>query len=123
MDTTGSHNHQRQLSSIERLGNVLVGLASRSVSPSTSSAQESESEDGDSRGASNYTGRRRRWRKRSTRSMPGSLPGSRPSSDEEDIVFGITVDDSTPDPEAETVEQEFDEDLFAAGEMHKVPFL
>jgi len=55
--------------------------------------------------------------------MPGSLPGSRPSSDEEDIVFGITVDDSTPDPEAETVEQEFDEDLFAAGEMHKVPFL
>jgi phosphatidate phosphatase LPIN len=55
--------------------------------------------------------------------MPGSLPGSRPSSDEEDLEFGISADDSIPDPEAETGEQEFDEDLFAAGEMQKVPFL
>jgi phosphatidate phosphatase LPIN len=52
--------------------------------------------------------------------MPGSLPGSRPSSDEEDLEFGVTADEPIPDPEAE---QEFDEDLFAAGEMQKVPFL
>jgi len=123
MDTTGSHNHQRQLSSIERLSNVLVGLANRSGSPSTPSGEESGSEDSDSRDASDYTRRRRRLRKRSTRSMPGSLPGSRPSSDEEDLEFGVTADDSIPDPEVETAEQEFDEDLFAAGEMQKVPFL
>jgi phosphatidate phosphatase LPIN len=58
--------------------------------------------------------------------MPGSLPGSRPLSDEEDLEFGVTgksADDSFSDPEADTVEQEFDEDLFAAGEMQKVPFL
>jgi phosphatidate phosphatase LPIN len=57
--------------------------------------------------------------------MPGSLPGSRPSSDEE-LEFGATekrADDSISDPGAETVDQEFDEDLFAAGEMQKVPFL
>jgi len=124
MHATGLHNHQRQLSSIERLSNVLVGLSSRSVSPSTPSGQESGSEeDSDSRDAPDYTGRRRRLRKRSTRSMPGSLPGSRPSSDEEDLEFGVTADNSIPDPEAETAEQEFDEDLFAAGEMQKVPFL
>jgi len=53
--------------------------------------------------------------------MPGSLPGSRPASDEEDLEFGVTADDSIP--ETETAEQEFDEDLFAAGEMQKVSFL
>jgi phosphatidate phosphatase LPIN len=125
MDATGSHNHQRQLSSIERLSNALVGLASsRSVSSSTPSTQESElGEDSDSRDTSDYTGRRHRLRKRSTRSMPGSLPGSRPSSDEEAFEFRVTTDDSIIDPGAEAVEQEFDEDLFAAGEMQKVPFL
>jgi phosphatidate phosphatase LPIN len=126
MDTTGSHNHQRQLSSIERLSNVLVGLT-RSAGPGTPSGQESGSEeDCDLREDSDYAGRRRRLRKHSTRSMPGSLPGSRPSSDEEDLEFGVTgkgAHDSFLDPEAETVEQEFDEDLFAAGEMQKVPFL
>ena len=127
MDNTGSHNHQRQLSSIERLSNVLVGLASRSASPSTPSGRELGSEDDcDLHDDSGYAGRHRLLRKHSTRSMPGSLPGSRPSSDEEDLEFGVTgkgVDDSFSDPEAETVEQEFDEDLFAAGEMQKVPFL
>jgi phosphatidate phosphatase LPIN len=124
--TTSSHNHQRQLSSIERLSNVFVGLASRSVSPSTPSPHESESEeDRDSHDSSDYAERRRRLRKRSTRSMPGSLPGSRSSSDE-DLEFGVTdkdTDDPNSDPAAELVEQEFDEDLFAAGEMQKVPFL
>ncbi|KAI0253971.1 Lipin/Ned1/Smp2-domain-containing protein [Lactifluus subvellereus] len=127
MDATDAHAHQRQLSSIERLSNVLVGLASRNPSPSTSSAHESESEeDESSHGTSGLPGRRRRLRKRSTRSMPGSLPGSRPSSDEEDLEFGVSnrgTDDSTSDQGGETVEQEFDEDLFAAGEMEKVPFL
>jgi phosphatidate phosphatase LPIN len=58
--------------------------------------------------------------------MPGSLPGSRPLSDEEDLEFGVTdkgADDDFSDPEEDAVEQEFDEDLFAAGEMQKVPFL
>jgi phosphatidate phosphatase LPIN len=127
MDASASHNHQRQLSSIERLSNVFIGLASRSVSPSTPSAHESESEeDRDSHDASEYAGRRRRLRKRSTRSMPGSLPGSRPSSDEEDLEFGVTdkgADNPISDAAGELVEQEFDEDLFAAGEMQKVPFL
>ncbi|KAI0305789.1 Lipin/Ned1/Smp2-domain-containing protein [Multifurca ochricompacta] len=106
MDTTGAHSHQRQLSSIERLSNALVGLASRSVSPSTPSAHGSE--------------------KRSTRSMPGSLPGSRPSSDEEDLEFGVTekdADDPASEQVTDAIEQEFDDDLFAAGEMQKVPFL
>jgi len=127
MDATDAHSHQRQLSSIERLSNVLVGLASRSASPSTPSAHGSESEEDEgSHGTSGLPGRRRRLRKRSTRSMPGSLPGSRPSSDEEDLEFGVSdkgTDDSTSDKGVETVEQEFDEDLFAAGEMEKVPFL
>lgn len=127
MDVTDGHNHQRQLSSIERLSNVLVGLASRSASPSTPSAHESESEQEEgSHSTSGFPGRRRRLRKRSTRSMPGSLPGSRPSSDGEDLEFGVSdkgTDDSASDQGAETVEQEFDEDLFAAGEMEKVPFL
>lgn len=127
LDTTGSHNHQRQLSSIERLSSAFIGLASRSVSPSTPSSHESESEeDRDSYGSSDYAGRRRRLRKRSMRSMPGSLSGSRSSSDEEDLEFGVTdkgADDPNPDPAGELVEQEFDEDLFAAGEMQKVPFL
>jgi phosphatidate phosphatase LPIN len=58
--------------------------------------------------------------------MPGSLPGSRPSSDEEDLEFGVTdkgADNPISDAAGELVEQEFDEDLFAAGEMQKVPFL
>ncbi|KAH9957887.1 Lipin/Ned1/Smp2-domain-containing protein [Russula dissimulans] len=126
IDSSGSRTHQRQLSSIERLSNVLVGLANRSVSPSTPSALESESEDdSDSPHAPDHAGNRRRLRRRSLRSMPGSLPGSRPSSDEE-LEFGATekrADDSISDPGAETVDQEFDEDLFAAGEMQKVPFL
>jgi phosphatidate phosphatase LPIN len=128
MDTTGAHSHQRQLSSIERLTNVLVGLTSGSASPSTPSAHESESEEDQGlHGVSNPPGRRGRLRKSSTRSMPGSLPGSRPSSDE-DLEFGVSENGSddhepTSDQEAETVEQEFDEDLFAAGEMQKVPFL
>ena len=126
MDNTGSHSHQRQLSSIERLSNVFVGLASRSVSPSTPSAQESESEeDYNPHDTSDYAKRRRRLRKRSTRSMPGSLPGSRASSDDEDLEFGVPDKGDGPisGPTAELIEQEFDEDLFAAGEMQSVPFL
>ncbi|KAI9510058.1 Lipin/Ned1/Smp2-domain-containing protein [Russula earlei] len=126
MDITGAHNHQRQLSSIERLSSVLVGLANRSVSPSTPSAGDSESEeDSDSADFSEHARRRRRLRKRSMGSMPGSLSGSRPSLDE-DLEFGVTEareHGSFSDPAAETVEQELDEDLFAAGEMEKVPFL
>ena len=117
MDTTSAHSHQRQLSSIERLGNAFVGLASRSVSPGTPSSYESDSEgDDDLQGASDVLGRHRVSRKRSIRSMPGSLPGSPPSSDDEDLEFGVTdkgVDDTTSGQVVDMVEQEFDEDLFA----------
>ncbi|KAH8990604.1 Lipin/Ned1/Smp2-domain-containing protein [Lactarius akahatsu] len=118
MDSTGAHSHQRQLSSIERVSNVLANLASRSVSPGTPSSYESESEgDEDSHGASDIPGRHRRSRKRSTRSMPGSLPGSPPSSDDEDLEFGVTdkgvLDDTASGQMVDMAEQEFDEDLFA----------
>ncbi|KAH9001995.1 LNS2-domain-containing protein [Lactarius hatsudake] len=118
MDSTGAHSHQRQLSSIERVSNVLANLASRSVSPGTPSSYESESEgDEDSHGASDVPGRHRRSRKRSTRSMPGSLPGSPPSSDDEDLEFGVTdkgvLDDTASGQMMDMAEQEFDEDLFA----------
>lgn len=115
MDSTGAHSHQRQLSSVERISNVFVGLASRSVSPDTPSSYASESEGEDSHGASDVPGRHRRSRKRSPRSMPGSLPGSPPSSDE-DLEFGVTdkgIDDTTSGQVVDMVEQEFDEDLFA----------
>jgi phosphatidate phosphatase LPIN len=90
MDSTSAHSHQRQLSSIERLSNVFVGIASRSVSPGTPSSYASESEgDEDLHGTSDAPGRHRRSRRRSPRSMPGSLPGSPPSSDDEDLdVWG-----------------------------------
>ena len=117
MDNTGAHSHQRQLSSIERLSNVFVGIASRSVSPDTPSSHGSESEgDEDLHSVSDVPGRHRRSRKRSTRSMPGSLPGSPASSDDEDLEFGVTdkgIDDTTSGQLVEVVEQEFDEDLFA----------
>jgi phosphatidate phosphatase LPIN len=117
MESTGAHSHQRQLSSIERLSNVFVGIASRSVSPGTPSSYASESEgDEDLHGPSDVPGRHRRSRRHSTRSMPGSLPGSPPSSDDEDLTFGVTdkgVDDTTSGQVVDMVEQEFDEDLFA----------
>ncbi|KAH9176429.1 Lipin/Ned1/Smp2-domain-containing protein [Lactarius sanguifluus] len=118
MDSTGAHSHQRQLSSIERVSNVLANLASRSVSPGTPSSYESESEgDEDLHGASDVPGHHRRSRKCSTRSMPGSLPGSPPSSDDEDLEFGVTdkgvLDDTASGQMVDMAEQEFDEDLFA----------
>ncbi|KAI0266885.1 Lipin/Ned1/Smp2-domain-containing protein [Gloeopeniophorella convolvens] len=120
MNGVGSHTHQRQLSSIERLSNAFVGLASGSVSPGTPSRDDSDSEgERESSGGSDTSERRRRLRKRSTRSMPGSLPGSRPSSDEEDLEFGVPVKGIYPgaaEQETEVAEQEFDEDLFAAVE-------
>jgi phosphatidate phosphatase LPIN len=113
MNTTGAHSHQRQLSSIERISNTFVGLASRSVSPDTPSSYEPESEGEDLHGASDAPGRRRRSR---PRSMPGSLPGSPHSSDDEDLEFGVAdkgIDDTTSGQVVDMVEQEFDEDLFA----------
>ena len=116
MDSTGVHSHQRQLSSMERISNVFVGLASRSVSPDTPSSYESESEGEDLNSVSDVPAHRRPPRKRSPRSMPGSLPGSPHSSDDEDLEFGVTdkgIDDTTSGQVVDMVEQEFDEDLFA----------
>ncbi len=117
MDSIGTHSHQRQLSSIERISNMLAGPASRSVSPGTPPSYESESEgDEDSHGASDVPDRRRRTRKRSIRSMPGSLPGSPPSSDDDELEFEVTdkgVEDTTTGQAVDMIEQEFDEDLFA----------
>lgn len=101
---------------MERVSNVFVGLASRSVSPDTPSSYESESEGDDLHGASDVPGRHRRSRKRSPRSMPGSLPGSPASSDDEDLEFGVTdkgIDDTISGQVVDMAEQEFDEDLFA----------
>jgi phosphatidate phosphatase LPIN len=116
MNSTSAHSHQRQLSSIERLSNVFVGIASRSVSPGTPSSYESESEGDDDLHGTSDARRHRRSMKRSPRSMPGSLPGSPPSSDDEDLEFGVTekgIDDTTSGQVVDMVEQEFDEDLFA----------
>ncbi|KAI0057546.1 LNS2-domain-containing protein [Artomyces pyxidatus] len=126
-DMLGGATRQRQLSSIERLGGALAGLAlspSRSVSPEASSTRFTDSEDEED---GNEEGKVRRRRRRSRTSMPGSLPGSRASlSDDEDLEFGSAGgggEGGDHEHEEEVAELAFDEDLFAAGEMQNVPFL
>lgn len=130
----------RQLSSLERLGGALAGLAppSRSRSPESSSETYLDSEDdgeGEGEGEDGEKARggprpRVRVRTRSMESMPGSLPGSRTSlgdDDEgEDLEFGAgdeAYEGEDEDVNEEAAEQAFDEDLLAAGEMENVPFL
>ena len=130
----------RQLSSLERLGGVLAGLAppSRSRSPESSSETyldseyDGEGEEGEKAGGGQRARVRVRTRTRSMESMPGSLPGSRTSLDdeegeeEEDLEFGAgdeAYEGEDEDVNEEAAEQAFDEDLLAAGEMENVPFL
>ncbi|KZT05643.1 LNS2-domain-containing protein [Laetiporus sulphureus 93-53] len=117
--------HLRQMSSFERLSSTLVGLASPLSSPrsSTPTFIDSGSEDEDYEGdLGKQKGRRRQRRE----SMPGSLPGSDGSVSDDDLQF--TVDDHNgyeydSSKEDEAANETFDEDLLAAGEMEKVPFL
>lgn len=128
----------KQMSSMERLTSALAGLAAssnrdrRSVSPESSSETYLDSEEDDAEKGQLFDehGRRRRRRVR-TESMPGSLPESRAGTDdEEELEFG-QEDEEGPDGEEEDdmeemreePEPEFDDDLFAAGEMQNVPFL
>ena len=127
----------RQMSSLERLGGALAGLAtpSRSRSPESSSEtyldSEYDGEEGEKAGGGGGQRVRVRVRTRSMESMPGSLPGSRTSLDEEeeeeeDLEFGAgdeAYEGEDEDVSEEAVEQAFDEDLLAAGEMENVPFL
>lgn len=118
--------HLRQMSSFERLSSTLSALASASPigSPrsSTPTFIESGSEDDDDEDDLEQQKRRRQRRD----SMPGSLPGSDGSASDEELHFG--VDDGGDsgydgEREVEAAEEAFDEDLLAAGEMEKVPFL
>ncbi|TFK22353.1 LNS2-domain-containing protein [Coprinopsis marcescibilis] len=114
-------NQLRQMSSFERLSTTLgfmstVNSIRRSVSPDPYSSDDEDEEN---------HGRARRERRRSITSMPGSLH-------EEDMDFDEDEEedhdeyDGEHDPEVapeEHAEEAFDDDLLAAGEMQKVPFL
>ncbi|VDB89890.1 unnamed protein product [Peniophora sp. CBMAI 1063] len=130
----------RTLSSISRISGALASL-SRSVSPgspsgtsisalsparSTTDISEVEEDE--------FYQKSERRRRQRTLSMPGSLQGSEDeASDGEDeegdgALFGSDGGDEYGDGDDEGVggemeEPTFDEDLFATGEMSKVPFL
>ncbi|KAI0700568.1 Lipin/Ned1/Smp2-domain-containing protein [Cytidiella melzeri] len=114
-------SHLRQMSSFERLSNVILGSKQVPSESLTPASVESESEDeGDDleRGA-------RRGRRQSVSSMPGSLPGSH-SDDGMDFDGdeGPYEDDEYGyENEGEVAEEAFDDDLLAAAEkMADVPF-
>ena len=146
------NSHLRQMSSFEKLSSTL-GFSSRandgnahrrSASPSSSSsyAGSDEEEEGDI-GLDGQ--RRKRVRRRSMASMPGTLDeihfGIDDDDDEEEDddhenedshfahgegaegeeVYDGELDDD--DAVEEDSEEAFDDDLLAAGEMQKVPFL
>ncbi|KAJ2931724.1 hypothetical protein H1R20_g5333, partial [Candolleomyces eurysporus] len=131
------NNDLRQMSSFERLSSTLgfmttVNNLRRSASPESQGSSYYDSEDDDEATLSDGAvgRRRRRERRRSMTSMPGSL-----IDEEEDIHFsdeeGEHYDDEydAEDGDHEILESEegeeeaFDDDLLAAGEMQKVPFL
>ncbi|RXW25180.1 hypothetical protein EST38_g692 [Candolleomyces aberdarensis] len=131
------NNDLRQMSSFERLSSTLgfmttVNNLRRSASPESQGSSYYDSEDDDEATLSDGAvgRRRRRERRRSMTSMPGSL-----IDEEEDIHFsdeeGEHYDDEydAEDGDHEGLESEegeeeaFDDDLLAAGEMQKVPFL
>lgn len=147
------NSHLRQMSSFEKLsstlgfssrannGNAYHGSASPS---SSSSYAGSDEEDGEEGGIGPDGQRRKRVRRRSIASMPGTLDeihfGMDDDDDEEEednedhenddshFVHGEgeegydgEVDDD--DVVEEDTNEAFDDDLLAAGEMQKVPFL
>jgi phosphatidate phosphatase LPIN len=113
---------------------------SRSISPGASVSPtrvggsdadgESDEEDGGAGVGERKNGRRRR-RRRSIESMPGSMPGTDDEAgedgdgeEEDEELFGMDgVGEGGDEDDEEAEEPTFDDDLFATGEMQKVPFL
>lgn len=142
------NSHLRQISSFEKLSSTLAfmtginnnnnngDVSRRSTSPdmSSSSYAGSDEEDGDDieLGVDGRV-RAKRPRARSVTSMPGTLDQMHFDMDEEeedqehiDIHYEGEESDGYNGDEngiGEEVEEEFDDDLLAAGAMRKVPFL
>lgn len=123
----------RQMSSFERLSSTLgfmttVNSLRRSTSPDSQLSDDYDSEDDDEATLSDgaYGRRRKKERRRSMTSMPGSLMDEEEemhfSDDEGDHEY-VEEEHEHDEEEGEPVEEEFDEDILAAGEMSKVPFL
>lgn len=116
-------NQLRQMSSFERLSSTLGFMSSvnelrRSLSPDP---YDSEDEDDDISSAAG----RRRERRRSITSMPGSLHEDDMGLNDDDEEEGEYDEENQEEdfhPE-QHAEEAFDDDLLAAGEMSKVPFL
>lgn len=135
----GERERQRTVSSISRISGALASL-SRSVSPgspsgtsiSALSPARSTTDISEVEEDEFYRKSERRRRER-TLSMPGSLQGSEDEASDGDdegdgALFGDDGEEGYGDGEDEGVggemeEPTFDEDLFATGEMSKVPFL
>ena len=126
--------HLRQMSSFEKLSSTLgfmTGASNgdyrRSASPSSSSSYL-ESDDEDEDGDLDTDGKKRkRQRRRSMTSMPGTLDETQFGLDDDDdddleAQEGEEYEENERDVE-EDAEEDFDDDLLAAGEMQKVPFL
>lgn len=142
------NSHLRQMSSFEKLSSTLAFMTGinnnngdgsrRSTSPdmSSSSYAGSDEEDGDeSELGVDGRVRTKRSRARSVTSMPGTLDQMHFDMDEEEgedqeghidhydegeESYSYDVDENGVEEE---VEEEFDDDLLAAGAMRKVPFL
>lgn len=141
------NSHLRQMSSFEKLSSTLAFMTGinnnngdgsrRSTSPdmSSSSYAGSDEEDGDeSELGVDGRVRTKRPRARSVTSMPGTLDQMHFDMDEEEDHEHIEDDhydegeesygyDGDENGVEEEVEEEFDDDLLAAGAMRKVPFL
>ncbi|KAG2013272.1 hypothetical protein CC2G_010202 [Coprinopsis cinerea AmutBmut pab1-1] len=123
------NNQLRQMSSFERLSSTLGFMSSvNSGSGNRSASPDPFTSDDEDDGTLSDSGRRRE-RRRSITSMPGSLHDhDMDFDDSEDDDEGEYDDedeehqDDGLEPE-EHAEEAFDEDLLAAGEMQKVPFL
>jgi phosphatidate phosphatase LPIN len=134
------NSHLRQMSSFERLSSTLAFMTGinngdgsrRSASPDLSSSYAgSDEEDGDE-SELGIDGGPRTKRPRSVTSMPGTLDQMHFDMDEEEEdqdhidhyedeeSYSYNGDENSAEEE---VEEEFDDDLLAAGAMRKVPFL
>jgi phosphatidate phosphatase LPIN len=123
----------RQMSSFEKLSSTL-GFSSTGNN-NDPSPQRSASPDpftSDDEGSENLSeSGRKRERRRSVTSMPGSLHEDDMTFDEEDEEEGVYDENEHHEGEEEGdglqpeehAEDAFDDDLLAAGEMQKVPFL
>ena len=137
------NSHLRQMSSFERLSSTLAFMTGinnngdgsrRSTSPDLSSSYAgSDEEDGYESELLGADGKPRTRRPRSVTSMPGTLDEMHFDMDEEEEGdqehidhyedeegYGYDADEMGVEEE---VEEEFDDDLLAAGAMRKVPFL